>query len=117
MTSTPAYARLTSGAVFKQFMDKGLRVDGPQEMVAGALGPDTPRYREAKSFRGGPNGTATATLFIFDTQADHTAMAEFLRKKYDTRQRQIANANAILVFWLPSKEDTFAYDTALLALR
>jgi hypothetical protein len=110
MTSTPVYARYTSGAVFKEFKAQGLRVDAVQEM-------DAPRYSEAKGFHGGASGASNATLFTFDSAADLAAMSDFIRKKYGTKQRQLTHGNVLLVFWLPSKDDTFKYDSALLALR
>ena len=117
MTSTPAYARYTSGAVFKEFKAQGLRVDAVQDMGQDVFGTDTPRYREAKGFRCGSNGVATATLFTFASHADLTAIADYIKKKYSTKQRQLVHQNVLLVFWLPSKDDTLAYDVALLALR
>jgi hypothetical protein len=117
MTSTPAYARYRSDSIFKEFRSQGLRVDGVQEMAKDSLGADAPRYSEAKGFRAGASGAATATLFTFDSAADLAAMGDFIRKKYGTKQRQIAHANTLLVFWLPSKDDTLSYDSALLALR
>lgn len=116
-TSTPTYARYTSGAVFKEFKAQGLRVDGVRDMTAEDFGPGVPRHAEAKGFLCGPNGTATATLFTFDSSADLAAMADFVKKKYGARQRQLAHQNALLVFWLPSKDDTVAYDSAFLTLR
>jgi len=116
MTSTPAYARYKSDEVFKEFRAKGLRVDGVQEMAKDSFGADVPRYGEAKGFLCGASGAATATLFTFDSAADLTAMSDFVRKKYGTKERQIAYENVLLVFWLPSKDDTFSYDSALLAL-
>jgi hypothetical protein len=117
MTSTPVYARYTSSAVFEEFRAQGLRVDAVQDMAKDAFGADVPHHNEAKGFLCGPNGTATATLFTFDSAADLTAMSDFVRKKYGNRQRQLAHENVLLVFWLPSKDDTFGYDSALLALR
>jgi len=116
MTSTPAYARYKSDSVFKEFRSKGLRVDAVQEMPKDSFGADAPRYSEAKGFHAGSTGAATATLFTFESAADLTAMSDFVRKKYGTKQRQIAHDNTLLVFWLPSKDDTFDYDSALLAL-
>ena len=117
MTSTPTYARYTSNAIFKEFKAQGLRVDAVQEMAKDSFGADTPRYSEAKGFLGGTNGAATATLFTFDSAADLAAMSDYIRKKYGTKQRQLTRDNVLLVFWLPSKDDTFGYDSALLALR
>lgn len=117
MTSTPAYARYSSNAIFREFKAQNLRVDGVQDMAKDAFGADTPRYKEAKGFLCGTNGASTATLFTFDSAADLAAMAEFIKKKYTTKQRQLTHQNALLVFWLPSKDDTIAYDIALLALR
>ena len=117
MTSTPAYARLSSSIVFKEFKAKNLRVDGVQEMAKDAFGATTPRYNEAKGFRCGASGSATATLFTFDSPAELATMADHIKKKYDTHQRQMAYANVLLVFWLPSTDDTLGYDSALLALR
>jgi hypothetical protein len=117
MTSTPTYARYTSNVIFKEFKAQGLRVDAVQEMARDSFGAEAPRYSEAKGFLCGTNGAATATLFTFDSATDLAAMSDFIRKKYGARQRQLTHANVLLVFWLPSKEDTFGYDTALLALR
>ncbi len=117
MTSTPAYARLTSAMVFKEFKAKNLRVDAVQEMPKESFGAAVPRYNEAKGFRCGGSGTATATLFTFDSSADLIAMADYIKKKYDTHQRQMAYENVLLVFWLPSNDDTLGYDSALMALR
>ena len=116
MTSTPAYARLSSSDVFKEFKAKSLRVDAVQDMAKDSLGPAAPRYNEAKGFRCGGTGTATATLFTFDTPNDLAAMSDYIKKKYDTHQRQLAYENVLLVFWLPSTDDTLGYDSALLAL-
>jgi hypothetical protein len=117
MTSTPVYARYTTGAVFKEFKAQGLRVDAVQEMAKDSFGADAPRYSEAKGFHGGASGASNATLFTFDSAADLAAMSDFIRKKYGTKQRQLTHGNVLLVFWLPSKDDTFKYDSALLALR
>jgi hypothetical protein len=117
MTSTPTYARYTSNAIFKEFKAKGLRVDAVQEMAKDTFGADAPRYNEAKGFLCGANGAAAATLFTFDSATDLAAMSDFVRKKYGAKQRQLTHANVLLVFWLPSKDDTFGYDSALLALR
>ena len=116
MTSTPTYARLNSAMVFKEFKAKNLRVDAVQELAKDALGAMPPRYTEAKGFRCG-GGTATATLFTFDSPSDLAAMADYIKKKYDTRHRQMAYENVLLVFWLPSNDDTLGYDSVLLALR
>jgi hypothetical protein len=117
MTSTPTYARYTSNVIFKEFKAQGLRVDAVQEMPKDSFGAEAPRYSEAKGFLCGANGAATATLFTFDSATDLAAMSDFVRKKYGARQRQLTHQNVLLVFWLPSKEDTFRYDSVLLALR
>jgi hypothetical protein len=117
MTSTPAYARYSSGAIFKEFKARNLRVDGVRDMAQDVFGADVLRHKEAKGFLCGANGASTATLFTFDSAADLAATADFIKKKYGTKQRQIAHQNALLVFWLPSKDDTIAYDVALMALR
>lgn len=117
MTSTPAYSRFSANAVFKEFKDKGLRVDGVRDMPASDFGAETPAFKEAKGFHCGTTGGTTATLFTFDSPTTLSAMADYLKKKYGTKQRQVAHQNTLLVFWLPSKDDTIAYDVALLALR
>ena len=117
MTSTPSYSRYTASAIIKEFKEQGLRVDGVRDMAQADFGPDTPAFKEAKGFYCGATGGTTATLFTFDSPATLGAMAEYIKKKYATKHRQVAHQNTLLVFWLPSKDDTIAYDVALLALR
>jgi hypothetical protein len=117
MTSTPVYARFACDSVFKEFRSQGLRVEAVQEMAKDSFGAEAPRYSEAKGFRAGASGATNATLFTFDTPADLAAMSDHVRKKYGAKQRQLSHANVLLVFWLPSKDDTLGYDSALLALR
>lgn len=118
VTATPSFARFSADDILRGFKASGLRVDGPQSLAPGALGPDAPRYAEAKSFAAGQPGSATmATLFTFDSAADLTAMDTFLRQKYAKKSRILVHRNTLLVFSVSGMEDTGMYDPVLLGLR
>lgn len=118
VTATPSFARFSADDVMRGFKAAGLRADGPQSLAPGALGPDAPRYTEAKSFAVGPPGSATAaTVFTFDSAADLMAMESFLRQKYAKKSRMVVHRNVLLVYSVTGTEETGMYDPVLLALR
>ena len=118
VTATPSFARFSADDVMRGFKAAGLRADGPQSLAPGALGPDAPRYAEAKSFAvGAPGSTTAATVFTFDSAADLMAMEAFLRQKYAKKSRLLVHRNVLLVYSVTGTEETGIYDPVLLALR
>lgn len=117
VTATPPFARFGADEVLRSFAAAGLRVEGAQPLAPGALGTSAPRYAEARSFAAGKSGSATAaTLFTFDSAADLQAMETYLRQHY-TKGRIVTHRNLLLIFSVPSVEETGMYDPVLLALR